>query len=110
VSAAEVGPSIERHLGNRRPQPLSKAATEVLAIIAYKQPITRAGIEHIRGANSDSALDTLLIRGLVELDRHHLLLTTRTFLDFAGLRDLADLPALPTLDAEEVRRDLLEAS
>ena len=62
VSAAEVGPTIERHLGNPRPQPLSKAATEALAIIACKQPIMRAGIERIRGTNSDSALDTLLVR------------------------------------------------
>ena len=110
VSAPEVGTSIERHLGNPRPQPLSKAATEVLAIVAYKQPITRAGIEHIRGTNSDSALDTLLVRGLVEFDQHHLLVTTRAFLDFAGLRDLADLPALPDVDAESLRRELLETS
>jgi segregation and condensation protein B len=94
VSAPGVGKSIERHLGNPRPEPLSNAATEVLAIVAYKQPITRASVEHIRGTSSDSALDTLLIRGLVELDQHHLLVTTREFLDFAGLSDLADLPPL----------------
>ena len=109
VSAPEVGNSIERHLGNPRPQPLSRAATEVLAIVAYKQPIARAGIEQIRGTNSDSAGDTLLVRGLVEFDQHHLLVTTRAFLDFAGLRDLADLPPLPDVDAESVRRELLEA-
>jgi segregation and condensation protein B len=101
VTAAEVGPSIERHLGNPRPQPLSRAATEVLAIVAYKQPITRAGIDRIRGTNSDSALDTLLVRGLVAFDQHRLLITTRAFLEFAGLRDLADLHPLPVVDLDE---------
>jgi segregation and condensation protein B len=103
VSAAVLSPTIERHLGNPRPQPLSKAATEALAIIAYKQPITRAGVERIRGTNSDSALDTLLDRGLVAFDQHHLMVTTRAFLDLAGLRDLADLPQLKDVDGEEVR-------
>jgi chromosome segregation and condensation protein ScpB len=50
------------------------------------------------------------VRGLVEFDQHHLLVTTRAFLDFAGLRDLADLPPLPDVDADDVRRELLEAS
>jgi segregation and condensation protein B len=92
VSAPEVGRTIERHLGNPRPVPLSKAASEVLAIVAYKQPITRAGIDRIRGTDSDSALDTLLVRGLVAFNDHRLLVTTRAFLDLACLRDLADLP------------------
>lgn len=110
VSAPEVSRSVERDLGHPRPVPLSKAAMEVLAIVAYKQPIARAGIEHIRGTTSDSALDTLLIRGLVEFDQHHLLITTRAFLDFACLRDLADLPQLEDVDAEDVRHELLGAS
>jgi segregation and condensation protein B len=105
VSAPEVSHSIERHLGHPRPVPLSRAATEVLAIVAYKQPITRAGVEFTRGTSSDSALDTLLVRGLVGFDQHHLLVTTRAFLDFAGLRDLADLPPLPDLVAEETAPD-----
>jgi segregation and condensation protein B len=94
VTAAEVAKSIERHLGNPRPVSLSRAALEVLAIVAYRQPIARAGIELIRGSASDSALDTLLDRGLVERNAHQLLVTTRAFLDHAGLRDLADLPPL----------------
>jgi segregation and condensation protein B len=110
VSAPEVSASVERDLGNPRPVPLSKAALEVLAIVAYRQPVTRAGIDHIRGTSSDSTLDTLLVRGLVEFDQHHLLVTTRAFLDFAGLRDLADLPPLPDVDAENVSRELLQAS
>jgi segregation and condensation protein B len=65
-----------------------------LAIVAYRQPIARAGIELIRGLASDSALDTLVQRGLVEHNQHHLLMSKRDFLDFASLSDLADLPPL----------------
>ena len=50
VTAPEVAKSIERHLGNPRPLALSRAALEVLAIVAYRQPLARAGIELIRGA------------------------------------------------------------
>jgi hypothetical protein len=53
---------------------LSRAALEVLAIVAYRQPIARSGIEFIRGSSSD--LDTLLQRGLIEHNPHHLLVTT----------------------------------
>ncbi|MBV9544702.1 MAG: SMC-Scp complex subunit ScpB [Chloroflexi bacterium] len=70
-------------------------AMEVLSIVAYRQPITRSGIELIRGSASDSALDSLLERGLIEHNQHHLLITTTAFLKYLGLRDLADLPALP---------------
>jgi len=106
VSAAEVAPSIERHLGNPRSAPLSNAALQVLAIVAYKQPITRAGIDRIRGSTSDGALDTLLVRGLVKFDQRRLLVTTRAFLDLACLRDLADLPPLPDLAASDQLNDV----
>jgi segregation and condensation protein B len=102
VSAAEVASSIERHLGNPRPVALSRAALEVLAIVAYRQPIARAGIELIRGSASDSALDTLLERGLIERNAHQLFVTTRAFLDHAGLRDLADLPPLVGAQVEDL--------
>ena len=65
-----------------------------------------AGVERIRGTNSDSALDTLLVRGLVAFDQHHLMVTTRAFLDLAGLRDLADLPPLEDVDVDKVRPEL----
>jgi segregation and condensation protein B len=76
---------------------LSNAALEVLAIVAYRQPIARSGIELIRGSASDSALDTLHERGLIERNAHQLLVTTRAFLEFASLRDLVDLPPLPVV-------------
>ena len=68
-----------------KPVGLSKAALEVLAIVAYRQPIARVGIELIRGSASDSALDTLFERGLIAHNQHHLLVTTRGFLDLLGI-------------------------
>ena len=102
--APEVGPAIERHLGNPRPVPLSRAALEVLAIVAYKQPIARAGIERIRGTSSNSALETLLRRELVAVNEARLCVTTRAFLDFAGLRDLVELPPLQDLASDDANQ------
>ena len=65
VTAPEVCSSVERHLNNPKPVSLSNAALEVLAIVAYRQPIARSGIEHIRGSASDSAIEKLLERGLL---------------------------------------------
>jgi segregation and condensation protein B len=92
VTAPEVCSSVGRLLNVERPVALSKAALEVLAIVAYRQPIARSGVELIRGAASDSAIATLLERGLIAHNSHHLLVTTRAFLEHVGLRDLADLP------------------
>jgi segregation and condensation protein B len=100
VTAPEVSGSVERHVNKAREVALSKAALEVLAIIAYRQPIARSGIELIRGSASDSALDTLLQRALIAHNPHHLFVTARAFLELTGLRDLADLPSL-TFDRSE---------
>jgi segregation and condensation protein B len=94
VTAPEVSASVQRHLDHPRPVPLSNAALEVLAIVAYRQPIARSGIEHIRGSASDSAIATLLERGLIAHNAHHLFVTTRAFLDYMGMRDGVDLPPL----------------
>ena len=94
VTAPEVSRLVERHVNKPREVTLSKAALEVLGIVAYRQPIARSGIELVRGSASASALDALLERGLVAHNQHHLLVTTTAFLALAGLRDLADLPPL----------------
>ncbi len=82
-------------------EPLSRATLETLAIVAYRQPVTRAEIEAIRGARSDVHLHRLLERGLIrEVGRkstpgHPILYgTTELFLRRFGLRDLSDLPPL----------------
>ena len=66
VTDPESGPYVERFLGLESRQRLSGAALESLAIIAYKQPMTRAGVEQVRGVNSDGAIASLIARGLVE--------------------------------------------
>ena len=83
---------------------LSRAALEVLAVVAYRQPVTRAEIEAIRGVNSDSAITTLLARGLVDevgrkdaVGRPILFGTTMAFLEHLGLRSLDDLPPVPEI-------------
>ncbi|MEO7438348.1 MAG: SMC-Scp complex subunit ScpB [Candidatus Binatia bacterium] len=90
-----------RRLFQQRPWRLTRATLETLAIIAYKQPITRAEIESIRGVDVDSVLASLLARKLVKIvgrkeviGRPLLYGTTRQFLEVFGLRDLAALPGL----------------
>jgi segregation and condensation protein B len=97
VSAGQVVASVERYLNAPRPVSLSTAAQQVLAIVAYRQPVSQAGIESVRGTSSDSALGTLLQRRLIALDDHRLFVTTRAFLEYLGLRDLGDLPVLSLL-------------
>jgi segregation and condensation protein B len=104
VTAPEVCSSVERHLNHPRPVALSGAAFEVLAIVAYRQPIARSGIELIRGSTSDSAIATLLERGLIAHNPHHLFVTTSLFLDHPGIRDLADLPAQASTYPSKLRR------
>jgi segregation and condensation protein B len=81
---------------------LSNPALETLAIVAYKQPITKLTIENIRGVNSDGVVATLLEKRLVEeagrseaVGRPILYATTVEFLRHFGLKDLTDLPPLP---------------
>ena len=101
VSAPEAGPYVEQYLGIESRQRLSGAALESLAIVAYKQPITRAGVEAVRGVNSDGAVASLIARGLVEEvgrlnapGRPALFATTMKFLEHFGLKDPSDLPPL----------------
>ncbi|HLF79886.1 MAG TPA: SMC-Scp complex subunit ScpB [Dehalococcoidia bacterium] len=102
VTAPECGPYVERFLGLESKQRLSGAALEALAIIAYKQPVTRAGVEAVRGVNSDGAIASLIGRGLIEdvgkapgPGRPTLLGTTLRFLEHFGLKNPADLPPMP---------------
>lgn len=90
---------------------LSRAALETLAIIAYKQPITRPELEAIRGVDSDAVVSTLVERGLVRASgrkkapgRPILYATTDAFLTHFGLAVLSDLPELPE-DLQEPERE-----
>ena len=82
---------------------LSPSALETLAIVAYKQPITRSDVATIRGVNSDSVLNSLLEKGLVRITgrkdgRSLLFSTTDEFLQQFGLKDASELPSLNEID------------
>ena len=99
LTRQEHAPAVTALLQRRRP-PLSRAALETLAVIVFRQPVTRAEIDDLRGVRSEGALLTLVERGLVaEVGRDPgpgrplRYGTTRRFLDHFGLRDLTDLEA-----------------
>jgi segregation and condensation protein B len=109
ISAPEAAAAIERFLGLDLTTKLSPAALETLAIIAYRQPVTRAQIDELRGVASDGVLRTLIHRGLVEqgerleqAGRPFQFRTTFDFLQHFGLQSLGDLPLL-----EEAREDTI---
>ncbi len=105
TSAPEAGRFIERFLGLDAGARLSRAALEALAIVLYKQPVTRPQIDAIRGVNSDGVVRSLLLRGLIQEvgraeapGRPILYSSTSECLQYFGLSSLADLPPL---DLEE---------
>ena len=88
---------------------LSQSAMETLAVIAYRQPVTRAEIEHIRGVSADAGLNRLLERELIQVvgradlpGRPIQYGTTEAFLDFIGVRSLDELPASDVLSQRQI--------
>lgn len=105
VTKPELAQWIQRFRG-AKPAKLSKAALETLAIIAYKQPITKPEIEAIRGVMIDGVLKTLVERDLIrilgrkpEVGRPILYGTSRQFLEYFGFLDLSELPTLKEIEA-----------
>ncbi len=103
-----------RRLVDPKPLRLSKAAMETLAVIAYKQPIIRADIEHLRGVDCGGVLRVLLERKLIRVlgrkeiaGRPLIYATTKIFLETIDLKDLKDLPT--PREIEEFGKQLLEA-
>lgn len=95
---------------------LSQAALEVLSVIAYTQPVTRAGVANVRGVNSDSSINSLVEKGLVHEagtddspGNPVLYATTRTFLEKFGLRSLDDLPDLGLYAPDDETREFIKA-
>ncbi len=100
TSAPQYAPLIEKFLGLEATSRLSRAALEALAIIAYRQPVTRPGVDAIRGVNSDGVMKSLLVKGLVQEmgradgpGRPILYGTTPDFLQHFGLPSLEELPS-----------------
>jgi len=101
VTNPAYSPWVKKMLSTAVPAKLSQQSLETLAIIAYKQPIIKAEIEAIRGVNSDGVVKTLLERRLVRIlgrkevpGRPLMYGTTKEFLQYFGLKDLAELPTL----------------
>ena len=113
-------PHIRQALGIRRNGTLSNSSIEVLAIIAYNQPVTRAYVDKVRGVDSTYAVSSLLERGLIEsrgrLDapgRPMLYGTTSDFLRCFGLSSIGELPGVSSEEAADLlarmKRDVMEA-
>jgi segregation and condensation protein B len=112
VSPPEAGPVIERFLGLEISGKLSPASLETMAIVAYRQPVTRIQVDAIRGVNSDSVLRSLVRRGLLEqVGRaetvgHPILYgVTFDFLEQFGLESLKSLPRWEDLSQELSERE-----
>jgi len=111
VTQPEFAPWLKALVGHKlRPPRLSQPALETLSIVAYRQPITRAEIEQVRGVTVDGVMQTLLERGLVQqvgraevIGRPMNYGTTPLFLEYFGLRSLDDLPA-----ADELRKIVVQ--
>lgn len=113
VTSAESAPWVRQLFPENRPARLSPSALETLAIVAYRQPITRADIEAVRGVNVDGVMQTLTERGVIRITgraevpgRPLLYGTTEYFLEHFSLRSLDELP-----NCAELRRvDLPQAA
>ncbi len=106
TTAADFAPFLKKLYKERRAERLSKPALETLAIIAYKQPVTRLEIESLRSVNIDGVMRSLVEKNLIRISgrkkapgRPHVFGTTRQFMEHFGLKTLEDLPKM-----EEFRR------
>jgi len=115
-SSPEFADVIRRVLETRKPPQLSQTALEVLAIIAYFQPVTRAHVEKIRGVDSSYTVGSLEEKGLVEPcgrlkvpGRPTVYRTTSAFLRSFGLRSIEELPMLPETEKSEAQLELQSA-
>jgi segregation and condensation protein B len=120
LSRAAFGPWLRRVMESAPETRLSTAAMETLAIVAYRQPATRADIEAIRGVGCDEMLRHLLERDLIaiggrsdELGRPNVYITTKQFLQVFGLGHIDELPPIelpPATEAEEAGDDDAESA
>lgn len=111
TTAAEIAPFVEKFLGLEISARLTQAGLETLAVIAYRQPITRPQIEAIRGVNSDSVLKTLLSKGLIQEvgraeapGRPILYAVTAEFLQHFGFRSIEELPPWSDNNQEDLQQ------
>jgi segregation and condensation protein B len=109
-------PVVERFVTDGQQARLTQAALETLAVIAYRQPVSRARVSAIRGVNSDGVIRTLTLRGLIEdagqdpETQAHLYRTTGYFLERLGLRDLEELPDLGPYLPDDLPEEIIEGT
>ena len=108
ATRAEYAPYVERLLQPVQKQSLSQAAMETLAVVAYRQPVTKAEVEAVRGVKCDYSIQSLAHKGVIAevgrkeaVGRPILYGTTDAFLSHFGIASLRDLPLLPDKPAEE---------
>ncbi|MGE7914410.1 SMC-Scp complex subunit ScpB [Lysinibacillus xylanilyticus] len=112
ITKSELADTIQRLVENPTVQSLSQASLEVLAIVAYKQPITRVAIEDLRGVKCERPIQTLASRGLIKevgrsegTGRAILYGTTKEFLNYFGLNSIEEMPALPEEELVETEQE-----
>jgi len=112
ITKSEFADTIQRLVENPTAQSLSQASLEVLAIVAYKQPITRVAIEDLRGVKCERPIQTLVSRGLIKevgrsegTGRAILYGTTKEFLHYFGLNSIEEMPPLPEEDLAETEQE-----
>jgi segregation and condensation protein B len=112
VSAPEYGSFLKKFYRQAKKERLSRPALETLAIIAYKQPLTRLEVESIRGVNTDGVIASLLVKGLIRVagrrraaGRPYVYATSRKFLEYFGLKSLSELPEISV--KENISRELI---
>ncbi|MFA4888323.1 MAG: SMC-Scp complex subunit ScpB [Candidatus Omnitrophota bacterium] len=115
ITSPDSAPFLKKFFRERRIEKLSKPALETLAIIAYKQPLTRQEIEFLRNVNVDAMMRSLMDKNLVRIcgrkkapGRPHVYGTTRQFLEHFGLKSLEELPKLEEFTEFAKKKDLAE--
>jgi len=112
ITKSDLADTIQRLVENPTAQSLSQASLEVLAIVAYKQPITRVAIEDLRGVKCERPIQTLVSRGLIKevgrsegTGRAILYGTTKEFLHYFGLNSVEEMPPLPEEELAETEQE-----
>ena len=106
ITAPGFAPFLKKLYKQRRVEKLSKQALETLAMVAYKQPVTKTEIESLRNVNADGVVKSLIEKGIIRVSgrkkapgRPYLFGTTRKFLEYFGLKSLEELPKIENFQA-----------
>lgn len=117
ITAPNFAPFLKKLFKSRNTERLSKPSLETLAIIAYKQPLTRSEIELLRNVNVDGVMKNLVDKNLIRIcgrkkvpGNPYVYGTTRHFLEYFGLKSLKDLPRIEEFSALAEKKELLDVA